>query len=50
MFGNIEKKSSSQQSFDNTFSLANPSLQEKQHPQPKTFIGKLKTYQLKVRH
>lgn len=47
MFGNIEKKSSSQQSFDNTFSLANPSLQEKQHPQPKTFIGKLKTYQLK---
>ena len=38
-----------QQSFDGSFSLANPSLEEeKEHPQPRIFEGRLKPYQLKV--
>ena len=45
----MEKKPSSQKSFDTTFSLANPTMNtKKQLPQPKIFEGNLKTYQLKV--
>lgn len=47
LYDGPEKKPASQNSFDNTFSLANPSAEIKQHPQPKIFNGKLKSYQLK---
>ena len=45
--GTVDKNAASQDSFDTSFSLANPTL-KKQLPQPKIFKGNLKSYQLKV--